>query len=184
MDRYDERIQYYYRLLNGTYEKAVKSLRRKYGEAKDDFFRENSYNRFLNNETKKITKGKYSRTSEGLYCHHISESNNLNLSNEDYIINYRYPFKLQVKSELVYCDLIEHLILHTLIAKETNQEFGFPGYRAYLYPQVIDWYIDKQIPKPQWMKNCYKTSFLNEDDAKKILAETQVVLFSDSKNKR
>lgn len=184
MDAYDERIKFYYQLLNGTYTEAVESLRKKYGEAKDDFFRENSYNKFLNHEIKKITKGKYSRTSDGLYCHHVGEINNLNLNNEDYIFTNRYPFKLQTKKKLIYCDLIEHLILHTLISKETNRKFGYPGYRVFLYPQVVSWYVDKQIPKPKWMQDCYETSFLEKKDAQKILDKTEEVIFQASKKEK
>ena len=34
----------------------------------DDYYREKSYERFLNNEIKHITKGKYSRTNDGVFC--------------------------------------------------------------------------------------------------------------------
>lgn len=53
----------YLELLTKSYEEAVQILLKKYGKAKDDYYRENSYNRFLNGEIKSITKGKYSRTS-------------------------------------------------------------------------------------------------------------------------
>lgn len=69
MDSYKE----YLVLLSKSYEEANEVLLQKYGPAQDDYFREASYQRFMNGEIKSITKGKFSRTSEGLYCHHIDE---------------------------------------------------------------------------------------------------------------
>lgn len=70
MSNYEE----YENLLSKfNYDEAVEFLLQKYGSAQDDYFRENSYQRFLKKEIKNITKGKFSRTSEGLYCHHIDE---------------------------------------------------------------------------------------------------------------
>lgn len=60
----------YLDLLSKTYDEAVDFLLRKYGPAQDDYFRENSYQRFMNGEIKNITRGKISRTNEGIYCHH------------------------------------------------------------------------------------------------------------------
>ena len=58
-----------------TYSQAVAYLLNKYGAVTDDYYKEKSYTRFLNGEIKSITKGKYTRSSEGLYCHHISRTN-------------------------------------------------------------------------------------------------------------
>lgn len=64
MSSYNE----YKDLLLKTYDEAVVFLLQKYGSAQDDYFREKSYKKFMNEEIKNITKGKYPRTSEGLYC--------------------------------------------------------------------------------------------------------------------
>src|SRR5699024_10731170 len=118
--------QKYKYLLSKTYEETVNFLLQKYGPAQDDYFRESSYQRFIDGEIKNITKGKYSRTNEGLYCHHIDEIKDLNISNQKYIKKYKYSFEYQKKERLVFCDLIEHTILHVLITKETSEEFGYP----------------------------------------------------------
>ena len=55
----------YNSLLNMSYEEAIHYLLNKYGEVSDDYFKEKSYARFLRGEIKTITKGKYSKTSEG-----------------------------------------------------------------------------------------------------------------------
>src|SRR5699024_11672799 len=60
---------------------------------------------------------------------------------------YEIPFEYQKKERLVYCDLIEHSILHVLIAKETSSEFGYLGLDFYLLPDIESWYLDKTIPE-------------------------------------
>lgn len=171
--------QKYKDLLSKTYDEAVNFLLRKYGPAQDDYYRESSYQRFMDGEIKNITKGKYSRTKEGLYCHHIDEIKDLNISNQAFIKKYKYSFEYQKKERLVFCDLIEHTILHVLITEETSEEFGYPGYLAHLKPLIELWYLDEIIPKPKWMKNCYNKSFLNPQNAFYILKDMQKVLGKD-----
>lgn len=117
MDTQDRMANYNY-LLTLSYEEAITILQDKYGQAKDDYYREKSYKKFLNKEIKSIALGKYSRTSEGLYCHHVDEDKHINVSNKNFILRKKYSFELQKKERLVYCDLFEHLILHALIAKK------------------------------------------------------------------
>ena len=82
--------------------------------------------------------------------------------------------------DLVFCDLIEHSILHVLIMKEhpidvTNTEEYFinrsQGYEVYLLPIIEDWYIKKQLPSREWMVNCFNKAFLNPDDTLEIINE-------------
>lgn len=163
----------YFDLLSKTYEGAVNFLFEKYGPAQDDYFREKSYKRFMNGEIKNITKGKISRTNEGLYCHHIDENNWLKLSDKYLVKKFNIPFEHQRKDRLVYCDLIEHSILHVLITKETSFEYGYPGYDFHLKPMIEDWYLNKKIPEREWMKNCYNKSFLEPQEAFNIIQEMQ-----------
>ncbi|WP_246095134.1 hypothetical protein [Salinicoccus cyprini] len=155
----------YENLLTKTYDEAVEFLLQKYGAAQYDYFSEKSYQRFENGEIKNITRGKYKRTNEGLYCHHIDEIKELKISDPLFIKKNKIPFQYQKKDRLVYCDLIEHTILHILITKETSHEFGAPGYEAYLKPMIEEWYVDKFIPKPEWMKACRNRSFLSDEEA-------------------
>ncbi|WP_211316765.1 hypothetical protein [Oceanobacillus arenosus] len=166
----------YLDLLSKTYEEAVDFLLQKYGPAHDDYFREKSYQRFMNGEIKNIAKGKISRTNEGLYCHHIDEIKWLKVSDKDFVKRFNIPFECQRKDRLVYCDLVEHSILHVLITKETSFEFGYPGYELYLKPIIEDWYLNKAIPKTEWMKNCYNTSYLEAQEAFNILKGMQKTL--------
>ena len=100
VDKYNS----YLELLSKTYEEAVIFLLQKYGPAQDDYFREKSYQRFLNGEIKSITKGKTTRTNEGLYCHHIDENKWLKASDKEFVRKYQIPFESQRKDRLIYCD--------------------------------------------------------------------------------
>ncbi len=166
----------YILLLNLSYHEAVQKLLLKYGTATSNYYQERSYNRFLNKEIKSITKGKYQRTKEGLYCHHIDEYEFENVSNKEYIRKYRYPYYYQKKERLVYCDLIEHLILHTLITKETDGERGYNGYIIFIRPMVNEWYLDEIDPKPEWMKICKNKSYLNPNHINILLEKIDIII--------
>lgn len=163
----------YLELLSKDYEEAVDWLLQKYGPAQDDYFRESSYQRFMNGEIKNITKGKFTRTNEGLSCHHIDEINWLKISDQDFVKKFSIPFETQRKNRLVYCDSVEHTILHVLITKETSFEYGYPGYVAYLKPDIEEWYLDETIPNLEWKKKCYTKSFLAPQKAFDLLKEMQ-----------
>lgn len=178
MNDYNEKFEYYKDLLSFSYDELLEHLREKHGPVTDDYYRERSYQRFLDNKIKSIQKGKYSRTQEGLYTHHNFENEYENLSNEVYIKTYRYPYELQRKENLVYCDLIEHLILHAKITVETNGEYGYRGYREHILPAVTDWFILGKIPKPQWMQISLQRAYLPQDLARDLLALIDAILWA------
>ena len=163
-----KRLHYEF-LLTLSYEEATQYLINKHGAVSDDYFRESSYERFLKGEIKSITKGKYSKISEGLYCHHIDENKYLNMSKLPVIKRYKYPFESQKKERLTYCDLFEHLILHALIIKETKGTYGVSGYKGYLYPDAEDWYVKNNEPTLEWVRVCKNHAFLAQNDAKELL---------------
>lgn len=165
-----ETTNYYLELLNLNYDEVVANLLEKYGPAKDDYYRESSYKRFLNGEIKSITKGKYTRTSEGLYCHHIYENQYEKMADKDYIKRQKIPHEFQRKENLVYCNLIEHAILHAIIAKETQNKFGIKGLQTYMLDSIRDWYVYGIKPLQEWELNCYARSFVEEDQADFIIA--------------
>ena len=171
-----EKLDGYLFLLNSSYSNAIEALLSKYGPTKDDYYRESSYSRFLKGEIKNITKGRYQRTKEGLYCHHIDEIEFENLSNKDFIQKHRYPYSYQTKDRLVYCDLIEHLILHALITKETNGNRGFTGYITYIRPMVNDWYLGQLDPKPEWMKVCKQRATLPTKQLNLLLTQIDIII--------
>ena len=92
--------------LEMSYEEYVSHLLKKYGPAKANYF--------LNENCK--SKGKISRTKEGLECHHIDEDKEQLLSDPRIaVIN---PFEYQKANRLVYCDKVEHLLIHIKIIEE------------------------------------------------------------------
>lgn len=176
----DKKVEGYYHLLVMGYDEAVKYLKIKYGSGLDDYYREKSYQRFLNGEIKHPGKGKYQRTKEGLYCHHIDEDCYINLSNEDYIRQHRYDFSLQKKERLIYCDIFEHLILHALIAIKTGGNYGAAGFET-LRMIVVDNYINGiNTFKSEWRVTAYKRAFVTVEEAKKLLEYIDNLLLKDA----
>lgn len=165
----DSNYESYLRMMNMNYLEAVEYLKEKYGPAEFNYFKEKSYNKFMNGEIKSITKDKYSRTNEGLYCHHIFENQYQNLANFDFLEWQRPPFETQLAENLVYCNLVEHTILHYLISLETNKKFGYQGLTVFLLRDLTDWYIFDEEPTAQWEVNCYNASYLETKEAKKIV---------------
>lgn len=178
----EENLSYYKSLVSMGYDDVIILLLDKYGVATEDYFKEESYKRFMNGEMKSITKAKTSRTGEGLYCHHIDEDKYLNLAEKNFIKANKCSFELQKKERLVYCDLIEHLILHSLIASKTDGKYGYPGYQVFIKPTVVDWYIEGKIPKPDWMKNCYNKAYLTKNETKQLLGLIEETLLKKIKD--
>lgn len=172
--------------MDKTYSECIAILSEKYGEVEDDYFREKSYNRFLNNEIRSITKGKYSKAKEGLECHHIYENQYIDIGNKEAIRIFKYPFYIQKKENLIYCDVFEHLILHVLIEKETQGEFGCGGAEVFLIPKIIDWFVNEKVPKPHWMKACIQRAYLEVWQANKILEKRKSILkpINDERNRQ
>lgn len=179
----DENLEWYMNLLDKSYSECIILLQQKYGEVRDNYFKQKSYDRFLKEEIKKISKGNYSRAKEGLECHHILENKYILISDQDVIKEYKYSYELQKKENLVYCDVCEHFILHTLIEKETGGEFGGGGNKVFLKPKIEDWFIKIKVPKPEWMKECIRRVSLSSYQAKSLLKKSDVML-KDVKEKR
>lgn len=98
-------------LLDSTmsYSNAVKYLLNKYGRVRGSYF--------LDEECR--YKNRYiSRSSEGLVIHHIDEYKYMNLC-VPYIAR-QYPRECQER--LVYCDYLEHLVLHLKLARKFYKE--------------------------------------------------------------
>ena len=106
--------------LRMSYEDQVQYLLDKYGSAKYDYFC---------NESCKSRNSKVSRTKEGLVCHHIDEDKAIMLSSPSYATKNRFDY--QKADRLVYCNLLEHLLLHIKIVIEPRHSeanlFEMPG---------------------------------------------------------
>lgn len=138
-------VDYYNKLMKMSYEELVSFLLNKYGPAKYDYF---------TNETCVSKNKKVTRTSEGLYCHHIDEYYAINLSEKELAI--QHPFDYQKANRLVYCNILEHFLLHVLIAEETSKNNcemnGVGGAVCYISKQLNDLYNGYEFKIP-WMTN-------------------------------
>ena len=63
---------------------------------------------------------KCKRTKEGLFAHHKMEDRMVMLSEK--LIAMMFPFEWQQKHNIVYCDYLEHLLLHVLICKFPSEK--------------------------------------------------------------
>lgn len=157
-------------LLGRTYSGSVEELLKKYGPARDDYFSQASYERFMRGEVKAPSKKRsVSRTSDGLYCHHVDEIFFPNISQPDFIKYFEIPFDSQRADRLVYCHLLEHAELHCLISTETEGRLGLPGYVVFLRPQLIEWYVTGHEPESGWKKKCFRASYLTPQNAVSVI---------------
>ena len=152
------------RQLDMTYSELVEYLLKKYGPAKYDYFC---------TESCKSKNSKVSRTSEGLYCHHIDEDKAIMLSNDKFAHN--NPFEYQKADRLVYCNALEHLILHVKIVEEPKNKDankmelqGIGGAVNFLCPQINDYYNGYEFKQPHLIK-IYSLIENNFDDYVYIL---------------
>ena len=119
-----------------TYAELVHHLLQKYGSAKEDYF----LNEGCYTKNKRIM-----RTKEGLICHHIDEDKAIMLCNDKYAKN--NPFAYQKADRLVYCNILEHFLLHIKIAEEPRDVYanekelpGIGGAANIICRQINDYY--------------------------------------------
>lgn len=127
-----------------TYQQYCDFLQNKYGIGVADYFTK-SFN----------VNPKCKRTSEGLIAHHKMEDRAPLLSNKK--IAREFPFEWQEKNNIVYCDYLEHLLLHVLICKYPCNDasaVGIGGIAAYIVPELNDLYSGWET-KQTWRKNCH-----------------------------
>ncbi|URM52983.1 hypothetical protein [Mycoplasma sp. SG1] len=135
------------KLLECTYDECCNHFINKYGQPKGDYF--------LDKECRKkntaITRGK-----EGLYIHHIDEDKAIQLSQPIYArLN---PFDYQKADRLIYCNLLEHLVLHIKIwenpskFQNKNEAVGVGGVYNFIVPELNDIYsgISYKNSKAKW----------------------------------
>lgn len=142
------------RELSLSYYDLVDYLLKKYGAAEYDYFSDPSF--------KRKTRRKVTRTDEGLICHHIDEDKGVCLSRKG--IAATQPFDWQKKERLVYCNYIEHFILHIKIAilrqksklkkPEDISKWFTTGGIYLICNDINDLYINKGSKK-EWLQNCY-----------------------------
>ena len=140
-------VKEYLNVVNFNYQEYCEYLQNKYGLSKYDYM------------TKSFNKNpKCTRTKEGLIVHHMDEDKMIMLSEKNIAAN--YPFEWQTKERLVYCDYLEHLLVHILICKYPSPDrdpiadVGIGGVVNFIVPELNDMYCGWQT-KQEWRKNCH-----------------------------
>ena len=117
---------------------------------------------------------KCKRTSEGLFVHHKMEIEIGDLSKPSQAKI--APFEYQLSYNLVYCDYLEHLLLHILIAEHPNHGVlasGTGGAIDYLIPELNDAYSGF-IAKQEWRNTCYQKVIHDKNVYIQLLKRTRV----------
>lgn len=118
---------------------------------------------------------KAKRTKDGLYVHHKYEDHAIMLGNPEYAK--KYPYEWQKKENLVYCNLLEHLLLHQLICEypavnksdsEQAGKLGLGGIVEFIVPELNDVYSGWVSKKP-WQQNCHKVIIDHKDVYLKLI---------------
>ena len=154
------------KVRNMTYLEYCDYLQGKYGIGLADYM------------TKSFNKNsKCTRTKEGLNVHHKDEDKMIMLSNKEYAIN--YPFEWQTKEHLVYCDMLEHLLLHILICKYPSKD-RIPGYDVgiggavnFIIPELNDVYSGWES-KQSWQL-CLHDKIINDREVYLAIIEMFIV---------
>ena len=155
-----------------TYYGYCDYLQRKYGPALVDYM------------TKSFNKNrKISRTSEGLVAHHKAEDKMILLSTKS--IAEQCPYEWQKKENIIYCDYLEHLLLHVLICKYPSTdrwqgiEVGVGGVVNFIVPELNDLYSG-WITKQAWRIKCHEMVVSD----KKVYLEILKIFVSYLQNQR
>lgn len=149
---------YYETMLKMSYQDIVSALLKKYGSAKHNYFKDNAC---------KAKNPLVTRTNEGLFCHHIDEDKAIMLCNDKFAVN--NLFEYQKADRLVYCNLLEHLLLHVKIAENPNPDAnenelpGIGGAINFICKDLNDIYSGKEF-SDEWRKNVANKVKDNFDD--------------------
>lgn len=149
------------KVKNYTYIEYCDYLQKKYGIGLADYMTK-SFN----------ANPKCKRTKEGLVAHHKMENTMIMLSTKE--IAKRCQFEWQQKENIVYCDYLEHLLLHVLICKYPAIDkvdivfVGIGGIINFIVPELNDLYSGWET-KQNWRKNLHNVVVDSKDVYFRIL---------------
>lgn len=137
-------LEEYEKIKDYDYDEYCNYLHQKYGIPQGAYFLTPT----CKSKNQKITRG-----NEGLFLHHIMECKTDLLCDKEKAT--RFPFEWQEGKNLVYCDLLEHLLLHIMIYEETFatncRQTGIGGVINWIVPELNDVYSGF-ISEQQWRK--------------------------------
>ena len=122
-------IQEYEKVMNLSYLDYCDYLQQKYGIGLAPYFSKN-WN----------VNPKCKRTKDGLIAHHKFEDHAIMLGNPEFAA--KNPYEWQMPENIVYCDYLEHLLLHILIGEQTDarQALGLGGAVTYIIPALNNYF--------------------------------------------
>ena len=136
--------------LKMTYKKLVGYLKIKYGTVPFDYFV------IFDEELIRVNNKNSRATSDGLFVHHIDEDKAILLSSKEHA--QRRPLEYQRADRLIYCNILEHLILHFKISLEPRHPdaidtvVGVGGAITYICPQINDYFVGYKFKQKHWAK--------------------------------
>lgn len=136
-----EKVKYF------TYLEYCDYLQNKYGIGLSDYMTKSG------NKNSKVT-----RTKDGLLAHHKFEDHAIMLSTKEFAM--KNPFEWQLAKNIIYCDYLEHLLLHILICEHPaenqndNEAVGVGGVINFIVPELNDLYSGWEAGQA-WRKNCH-----------------------------
>lgn len=142
-------------LLMG-YDELVEYLQNKYGKPARAYFCTSSCK----------SKAPITRGNEGLFVHHVKETEIDDLSVPERAKE--YPWEYQQPDNLCYCNYLEHLLLHCLINKircDRNGVFVCDGVIHHLIPNINHIYQENPVytAKNQLWRNAAKEQIWGND---------------------
>ena len=145
----------YERVKDLTYLQYCDYLQNKYGIGLCDYMTKSW------NKIQKVT-----RTKEGLLAHHKFEDHAILLANKYHAM--QNPYEWQLAKNIIYCDYLEHLLLHILICEcpaedqNENEAVGIGGVINFLVPELNDFYSGWKTNQG-WRLNCH--NLIKDDKA-------------------
>ena len=123
-----------------SYTQYCDYLQNKYGIGLADYMTQSF------NKSPAVSRGK-----EGLFAHHKMEDCVPNLSNPK--VAKLYPVEWQAKENIIYCDYLEHFLLHLKIRRSYGVDHNYcnPAIENYMIPELND-YFSGYVPPEDWKR--------------------------------
>ncbi len=148
-------LKEYETIKNLDYLEYCDYLQKKYGIGRAPYFNKSW------NKNSKVT-----RTKEGLIAHHKYEDHAIMLGDANFAS--KNPYEWQLPENIVYCDYLEHLLLHILICENPSENpnileaVGIGGVINFIVPELNDLYSG-WITGQAWRANCHAMVINDEE---------------------
>lgn len=157
-----------------SYAEQTAYLLKKYGKARYDYFLD---------DVSWIRSQSVSRTKEGLFCHHIDEYDIPTLSDRDTAMS--HGFAHQKADRLVYCNYLEHLLLHMKIGydrflknhqklKDPSLFSEFLTHGVIMITHEVNTLIADDGSESLWQENCFDAIRKYLPDYPELLRDFQI----------